>query len=165
MVALAPLAVAAVLIGDPLPVLELAEPGGAAVRLPEATRGKVAVIDLFATWCGPCRESLPALERLRRRFREVAFVSIGEDDDPALLAPFLRSLGVGAHVLHDPGRRAYAQLGAHRLPTTYLIDARGVVRKINHGSGPGYEARLRRWIEELASGSRYSPGRANAKPE
>jgi thiol-disulfide isomerase/thioredoxin len=154
MVALAPLVAAAVLIGDPLPLLELAEPGGAEVRLPEAVRGRVTVIDLFATWCGPCRESLPALERLRRRFPAVTFVSIGEDDDAARLAPFLRSLGVGARVLHDPGRRAYARLGAHRLPTTYLIDARGVVRKINHGSGPGYEARLQRWIEELEA----SPG-------
>ena len=152
MVALVPLAAAlAVAIGDPLPALELVEPGGAKVTLPEATRGKVAVLDLFATWCGPCRESLPSLERLRREFPEVAFVSIGEDDDPSLLAPFLRSLGVGARVLHDPGRRAYARLGAHRLPTTYLVDAHGIVRKINHGTGRGYEARMRKWIADLVA--------------
>lgn len=142
-------AVLAVSIGDPLPPLALAEPGGAKVELPAATRGKIVVLDLFATWCRPCKESMPALERLRREFPQVTFVSVGEDDDPSLLLPFVRGLGVGARVLHDPGRRAYQALGAHRLPTTYLIDATGVVRKINHGSGSGFEERLRGWIRAL----------------
>jgi thiol-disulfide isomerase/thioredoxin len=143
------LLLAAVLIGDPLPALSLASvPGGEPVEL--AVRGRVTVIDLFATWCGPCRESLPALERLRHRYGDrVEFVSIAQDDDAAKVARFVHGLHLGGRVLLDPERRAYRALGAHELPTTYVVDADGVVRKINHGYGHGYEARVAGWIEQL----------------
>jgi thiol-disulfide isomerase/thioredoxin len=151
---------AAVVIGDPLPSLSLgAIPGGARVELP--VRGRVTVIDLFATWCVPCRQSLPALERLRRRFDgRVDFVSIAEDDDPIAVERFVRELGVGARVLLDGDRRAWRALGAHRLPTTYLVDGAGVVRRINHGSGPGYEARVAAWIEQLVGTAPARPATA-----
>ncbi len=149
------LLLAAVLIGDPLPALSLASvPGGESIELP--VRGRITAIDLFATWCGPCRESLPVLERLRHRYGDrVEFVSIAEDDDTAKVARFVHELHVGGRVLLDPHRRAYRALGAHELPTTYLVDADGVVRKINHGYGRRYEARVAGWIEQvLASGAK-----------
>jgi thiol-disulfide isomerase/thioredoxin len=148
------LLLAAVAIGDPLPRLSL-EPldGGERVALP--TPGRATVIDLFATWCQPCRESLPALERLRHDFEgRVDFVSIAQDDDRAQVERFVRENRVGSRVLLDPERRSYRALGAHVLPTTYLVDARGAVRRINHGYGRGYEARMRRWIEQLLAEKR-----------
>ncbi|HEX7476781.1 MAG TPA: TlpA disulfide reductase family protein [Polyangiales bacterium] len=143
------LLLAAVLIGDPLPALSLRSvPGGESVELP--VHGRITVIDLFATWCGPCRESLPVLERLRNRYGDrVEFVSIAEDRDVAKVERFVHGLHVGGRVLLDPARRAYRALGAHELPTTYLVDSEGVVRKINHGYGHGYEARVAGWIEQL----------------
>jgi thiol-disulfide isomerase/thioredoxin len=143
------LAVAALVIGDPLPPLAVTTTTGAAATLPAT--GRVRVIDFFATWCGPCRDSLPALERLRRRFGDrVEFISIDEGDDGAQAAAFLRSLGVGTQLYLDRDGSAFRRLGAHRLPTTYVVDGRGVVRRINHGSGPGYEARMAGWLAEIA---------------
>src|SRR5262252_1692894 len=117
---------AAVLIGDPLPAIAL-EPlaTGDRVALPDAVRGHVVVIDFFATWCVPCRESLPALERLRQRFGPagVAFFTISEDapGTGTRVEKFVRELHLGARVLLDPERSAYERLGARRLPTTYIV--------------------------------------------
>jgi len=139
----------ALLIGDPVPRVQVRATNGAPVELAAVARGHVVVIDFFATWCGPCREQVPVLERLRRRFPDVEFISVSEDDDPSQIAPFVAEMRIGSRVLHDPGRRAFAALGAHKLPTTYVVDGAGVVRKINNGYGPGYEARLAAWLEQL----------------
>jgi thiol-disulfide isomerase/thioredoxin len=143
---------ASVLIGEPLPVLSLMSvPSGEPVEL--SVRGHAAVIDLFATWCGPCRESLPVLERLRHRYGDrVDFVSIAQGNDAVTVERFVRELHVGGRVLLDRDRRAYRALGAHELPTTYVVDADGVVRKINHGYRRGYEARIAGWIEQILGG-------------
>jgi cytochrome c biogenesis protein CcmG/thiol:disulfide interchange protein DsbE len=135
----------ALLLGDPLPTLDLAALDGKPVAL--AATGRVRVIDLFATWCGPCRESLPVLERLRQRFPYVEFVSIDSDEDAATVERFARAMKLGGRVL--VGRGAYKALGAHTLPTTVIVDDKGVVRHINHGFGRGYEARMTRWLDEL----------------
>ncbi len=141
-------ALAALIIGDPLPPLALATPTGAPTTLPPTSR--VRVIDFFATWCGPCRDSLPALERLRRRFGDrVEFITIDEGDSGAEAAEFLRSLGVAAQLFLDRDGGAYRLLGVHRLPTTFIVDGRGIVRRINRGSGAGYEARMARWLTEI----------------
>jgi thiol-disulfide isomerase/thioredoxin len=143
--------VAAVVIGQPLPPLEVTSLTGERVTLaPRA--GRALVIDLFATWCGPCRDSMPELERLRRRFGDrIDFVSIAEEEDRKTVQDFVTLHGLGSRVLLDGDRSAYGRLGAHRLPTTYVVDGKGIVHQINHGHGPGYEARLARWLSQLAA--------------
>jgi thiol-disulfide isomerase/thioredoxin len=141
----------AILIGEPLPRLDLtAVADGQAVNLPRALRSRVVVIDFFATWCEPCRDSLPVFERLQKRFADrVDFVSISEDERREAVARFVREHRLGGRVLLDPGRAAFDRLGAHLLPTTYVLDEHAVVRKINHGYGSGFEARMVRWLEQL----------------
>jgi thiol-disulfide isomerase/thioredoxin len=147
---------ARVLIGDPMPALELATLDGGSLALPAAGQGHITVIDFFATWCGPCRESLPALERLRARFAEqgVVFVSISEDEPGSAtrVARFAAAMKLGGPVLLDPQRSAFARMGARRLPTVYIVDAAGVVRRINNGYGSGFEHRMGRWLALLTAG-------------
>src|SRR5206468_367617 len=99
------------------------------------------------------RDSLPVLERLRRRFGDrVDFVSIAEEDDAEDVSAFVAEMKIGSRVLMDHRRRAYRRLGAHTLPTAYIVDGNGVIRKINHGFGDGYEVRMERWLQQILRG-------------
>jgi cytochrome c biogenesis protein CcmG, thiol:disulfide interchange protein DsbE len=147
---LALLLVTRVVIGDAFPKGELPTLDGEVVELPPA--GRVVVVELFATWCGPCRESLPLLERVRARFGDrVTFVTVSEDVDPraaAKVARFAAELALPGPILLDRDHALYDQLVVRKLPTTYVIDHAGVVRHINNGFGPGYARRITGWIEQ-----------------
>ncbi len=92
-------------------------------------RGKVLVVNFWATWCGPCRTEIPYLETLQQSvdFNTVEIMAMSVDDggmyEPAL---FLNSLGVKniTHV-HDKHRNALSVLGVNKYPTTFIIDAQG----------------------------------------
>lgn len=94
-------------------------------------RGKVVLMNLWATWCPPCREEMPALERLYREFGSRGLVVLGIDQGESASAAgaYARKLGITFPVLIDGGQqygRAYAAQG---LPTTIVIDRAGRIVK------------------------------------
>ncbi len=108
------------------PVVDLAgKPGSLADY-----RGKIVVLNLWASWCPPCRAEMPDLERLSRAYLSRGVVVLGVDQGEAgtRARDFATSLGITYPVLIDDAQqygRVYAALG---LPTTIVIDAKGVVR-------------------------------------
>ncbi len=149
-----------VLIGDPFPSVTLPALDGHVLALPGER--DVLVVEVFATWCRPCKEALPILERLRHQFAQgVSFVSVSEDDgDDARdkIAGFLGATGFSGPILLDSDHALYRRLGVRKLPTAYVVDREGVVRHIDNGFGPGYEARLARWLRVALRGG--EPGAA-----
>jgi peroxiredoxin len=110
--------------------------GGTAVRLSEF-RGKVVFLNLWATWCPPCRMEMPSMEALYRHFKRRDFVmlAIAEDEGgAAAVAPFVREVGITFPVLLDPEATVAPRYGATGYPETFIIDRNGQV--VNHVIGP-----------------------------
>lgn len=94
-------------------------------------RGKVVLMNLWATWCPPCREEMPALERLYREFGSRGLVVLGVDqgESASVAGAYARKLGITFPILLDDGQqygRAYAAQG---LPTTIIVDRAGRIVK------------------------------------
>lgn len=100
-------------------------------------RGKVVFLNLWTTWCPPCRMEMPAMEKLHRRLRGRDFVMLAVSADEGgedAVAPFVAELGLTFPVLLDPGGRLSPRYGVTGYPETFIIDRAGQV--VNHTIGP-----------------------------
>lgn len=115
-------------------------------------RGHVVMLDVWATWCEPCRDSLPLYQDVATEFRprglEVFLVNVDADSRP--IAPFLAETKVSLPVLLDPeARLAEATLKVKLMPTTLLIDKKGLVRFVHEGFDEGQLGSLLAEVETL----------------
>lgn len=106
---------------------------GQAVRL-SALRGSVVLLNLWTTWCPPCREEMPSMERLYQRLRDRGFVLLAVSQDEgskAVVEPFVRDLGLTFPVLIDPEHQVGDRYRVWGYPESFLIDREGrVVERI-----------------------------------
>jgi thiol-disulfide isomerase/thioredoxin len=131
-----------------LPAGEAAAPAGV---LADA-RGKVLLVDFWASWCAPCKASFPAYARLNARYgsKGLVIVAISVDEDRAAFETFVRRMSPPFAVALDTGHRLVSRVGVPTMPTCYLVDRTGVVRALETGfHGARTEAALGRQIEEL----------------
>ena len=109
---------------------------GQAVRL-SALRGKVVLLNLWATWCPPCREEMPSMERLYQRFRgrDFQLLAVSQDEEGArAVGPFVQTMHLSFPVLVDPEHQVGERYGVTGYPETFLIDRGG--RIVEHVIGP-----------------------------
>jgi peroxiredoxin len=125
---------------------------GEPVRL-EDYRGKVVYLDFWASWCGPCRQSLPWMEQLRHDFGEagLAVIAVNVDENPADAMRFLRRFEVGYPVVGDARGAIAARYDVRDMPSSYLIDRSGVVREVHRGFNRKGAARLREAVARLVA--------------
>lgn len=118
---------------------------GQAVAL-DSLRGKVVVLDFWATWCPPCREELPSVEKLHKEFGDaVAFYGVNDEESPAVKR-FVTQNKYEMPVLMDSQRDVHRQYGVQAIPTVLIIGADGVIRQ--HYIGGRDEGVLRKAIQE-----------------
>ena len=93
-------------------------------------RGKVVLINFWATYCKPCREEMPSLERLKARLgaRGLRLVGVAVAEEASVVSRFLSTTPVSFHILLDREATTMAQWKAIALPSTYLVDRRGRLR-------------------------------------
>jgi peroxiredoxin len=118
-------------------------------------RGKVLLLNIWATWCQPCRIEMPAMERLAQRlagtdFRIVA-VSI-DTDDSTVVSAFAKQLGLTFDILHDRSGRIQSQYQTTGVPESFVVDRHGVIRKRVMGAAewdsPANDVLFRRLLDE-----------------
>jgi DsbE subfamily thiol:disulfide oxidoreductase len=122
-----------------------------------AARGKVLVVNFWASWCGPCRAEQPALSAVARTYRDrgVVFVGVDVQDTRASALAYTREFGVPYPSLFDPSATTATRLPAVALPTTFILDRDGVVAY--QLTGKTTVAILRARLEGLlARGGRWS---------
>lgn len=116
-------------------------------------RGKVVYLDFWASWCAPCLVSLPVLDELRKEFPADRFqiLAVNLDREPAKARSFLRKRKIGYPSATDPEGRIPETFGLETMPTSYLIDAKGVVRHVHTGFRKGDVGDIRARIQGLLS--------------
>jgi len=148
----------AVRAGERAPEFELETLAGERVSL-ASLRGKVVYVNFWATWCAPCREEAPALQRLYESLHpdgfELIAATIDEPEDIEKVRAFQSEFGLSFPILRDPGGVVYSRFGATGVPETYLIDAEGRLAEAYIGprdwDEPRYARTIRRLLQERAS--------------
>ena len=92
-------------------------------------RGRVVVLNLWATWCAPCIEELPSLLALQKQMPELAIVAVSMDQDPDVYKRFLVDHHVDLLTVRDEDQKVNALYGTVQIPETYIIDKQGVLRR------------------------------------
>jgi len=118
----------------------------------EGLRGSVVLLDFWASWCAPCRQSIPALNRVHGRYEgrvEMYGVNVQPELDAAGVREAHRDFGAAFPTLHDERQAAQAAYGVTSIPTLVLIDGDGVVRWVERGV-PDFDRVSERLDELLA---------------
>jgi peroxiredoxin len=103
-------------------------PDGRQFRLSEH-RGNVVFINFWATWCPPCREEMPSMERLyvRQKARRFTMVAVSLDSNPTLVAPYFKQSGLTFPVVLDPRMDLANAYGVRALPASFIVDPHGTL--------------------------------------
>jgi len=116
-------------------------------------RGKVVVLNFWATWCEPCRDEMPSLQRLRARMegKPLAVLTVNYGEWPQRIEPFMKRERIDLPVLLDTQKDAARAWNAGGLPITFLVDARGDVRYWVFGERDWNEGEPVKLVESLLS--------------
>lgn len=147
----APVANRAPQVDDEAPNFLLKDSQGFNVTL-DQFRGKVVLLNFWATWCGPCKIEMPAMERLYRSFsrKEFEILAVSTDAQGTVVTrPFQEEVGFTFPVLHDADFRVGLQYGARQLPMTFLIDRKGIIRNRIPGARDWSAPAGKRLVEAL----------------
>jgi len=115
-------------------------------------RGRVVVLDFWATWCPPCRMETPELQKLWDKYRDKGLVVIGislDREGAQVVRKFAEDNKLTYWQVVDAQGRIAEKYGIRPIPTTYIVDAKGVIQHVQVGFAPGVEKDLAKRIEAL----------------
>ncbi len=118
-------------VGSPFPALDGFSLEG---KVPD-TKGKVVIVDFWASWCGPCVKSLPAFKELHEKFADkgLVIIAVSVDEEKAAMDTFLKKTPVPFAVVRDAEEKLQKRIDLSGVPVTYILDRQGVIRVIHDG--------------------------------
>jgi peroxiredoxin len=137
--------------GDRAPEFSLPALDGKAISL-SSYRGKVVMVHFWATWCPPCVEELPALERLHRAYfgKDLEILAVSVDEGGAVdVEQFMRKNRFALPVLLNPDQSVSRQYGTFKFPETYLVDREGIVRLKIIGAADWTSPEAQKFVQAL----------------
>ena len=115
-------------IGQTMPDLKVARLGGGDIALNDF-RGRDVLVNVWATWCGPCRREMPALEHLSRAQNgRLLIVAIDQGEDPTAVRPYTTRFGVTFPIGLDADQQVGTVLHMVGMPSSFFVDRSGVIR-------------------------------------
>jgi cytochrome c biogenesis protein CcmG, thiol:disulfide interchange protein DsbE len=139
-------------IGAPLPAIHVDALSGKKIDV-GSYKGHVLLLDVWASWCGPCKQELPMLDDIARRVKGqgIEILAVSVDQQRANVDKFLRGHGRWAlTIAHDPDGLIAERLQPDKMPTSYVIDRAGIVRYVNAGFVPEDAPAIERRLLEVA---------------
>jgi thiol-disulfide isomerase/thioredoxin len=157
-------------VGQQAPDLTVEKMSGKSVSV-ASYRGQVLLLDVWASWCGPCKQELPMLDDIaaRLRSRGVEILAVSVDQERANVVKFLGARDRWAlTIAHDPAGEVAERLQPEKMPTSYIIDRQGIIRYVNYGFVPSDARKIESRLSDLAAasatdGDGAQPGRSGKR--
>lgn len=123
---------------------------GKNIKLSEL-RGQVVMINFWASWCGPCRQEMPLLEALYKKYNALGFTLLGVnvEQDSTKANGYLRDISVSFPILYDTKNTVSKAYNISAMPSTVMVDRNGNLRYLHHGYKPGYEKEYQKQVKAL----------------
>jgi thiol-disulfide isomerase/thioredoxin len=123
---------AALKVGDGFPDLAGFKLEG---KLPDSLKGKVVIVDFWASWCGPCKESFPAMNDLQKKYADkgLVIIAVNEDEESSDMKDFLKDNAATFTVVRDAKQKLVGVAGIQTMPSSFVLDDTGTVRFTHSG--------------------------------
>jgi peroxiredoxin len=137
-------------VSGPAPDFTLKSNQGKNLKLSEY-RGEVILLNFWASWCGPCRQEMPELEKLQARYQDYGFTILGVnvEEDASKADKVLKKTPVSFPILYDTSNKVSKAFDVRAMPSTVMIDRDGNMRYLHKGYVPGDEDEYAKWIKKL----------------